>query len=222
MTSDSVKISSGQDVQKFGPALAKVWGIALTGGIASGKTAVAEILRLQGQLVFDADHLSRQATEPHSVACQKIAAFFGPKVFAADGVLNRKELGQRVWQDAAARAALEDIMHPAIHAELYRALERENLFELPRLWFYEAALVIEKQRIQDFKEVWLVVCSAETQLTRLIERENISREAAELRIKNQMNTYEKRKFATRIIDSEKPLKDVALQVAGLLSIIGPA
>ena len=222
MTSEFVKISSGQDLNKFGPALAKKWGIALTGGIASGKTAVAEMLRQQGHLVFDADQLSRQATEPHSVACQKIAAFFGPQVFSEDGVLNRKELGQRVWQDAEARAALENIMHPAIHTELYRALERDNLFEKPRLWFYEAALVIEKQRTQDFKEVWLVVCSPETQLTRLITREKISREAAELRIKNQMSTDEKRKFATRIIDSEKSLKDVAKQVAGLLSIIGPA
>ncbi|MDR7867920.1 MAG: dephospho-CoA kinase [Sporomusaceae bacterium] len=186
--------------------------IGLTGGIASGKSTVSRILRELGARVIDADAIAREVVEPGRPALAEIVAWLGGDILLADGSLNRAKLGELVFADSAARAALESITHPRITAaakEALAAAEREGcavaVLDVPLL--YEAGW----DRYVD--EVWVVYVDAATQLSRLTARDSLTAPQAAARVAAQMSLEEKARRADIVIDNSGDPQDTAVQVA---------
>lgn len=148
--------------------------VALTGGIASGKTTVADLFAALGATVVDTDLLAREVVEPGTVLLGEIAAHFGSGVLSSDGSLNRRELRERVFADATERRWLEERTHPAIReltdARCEAATGPYCLVAIP--------LLLETQGESRFNRVLVVDCEPEVQVTRLMARDGITREAA--------------------------------------------
>ncbi len=184
--------------------------VGLTGGIASGKSAVSEILRELGAYVLDADQIARKATEPGTPGLTAIVRQFGQEVLKADGSLNRKALGEIVFADAKKRKMLEEILHPQVLAELLdraREIGREN----PKaIVVFDVPLLIESgmQGIADM--VWLVTAPEKTRIERIMRRDGVDRGEALLRIRAQMPQEEKIAYADVIIDNSRS-KEVLYQ-----------
>ena len=186
-------------------------------GVATGKSVVSKLLRTmeqandkdsspgqrEGYTVIDADVLAREAVAPHSPALAEIVEAFGRKVLKHDGTLHRTRLRQRIFNDAAQRRALEDIVHPRIRALLADQLQQEGLIARPRLWFYEAALLVETGTYRNFKQLWITHCTPATQLARLCARDNLSSKQAEAIIAAQLPTSAKLAVADLGIDTEQ-------------------
>lgn len=185
----------------------------LTGGIATGKSTVTQMLRELGLPVIDADALAREVVEPGRPALAEIAARF-PGVVEG-GVLNRAKLGALVFKDADARAALNAITHPKI-----RALALEKTLALADTGathaIYDAALLLENKLHEGMNGVILVTCPRETQVARVMARDGLSEEAARARIASQMSTDEKRQYATWVIDNGGTREDTRRQVEAVV------
>lgn len=158
--------------------------VALTGGIATGKSYVADRLASRGIPVIDADVVAREVVAPGTAGAAAIRQRFGDAVFTADGDLDRKALGEIVFADAAARRDLEGIVHPAVRARV------DNWFgELARAGTPVALAVIpllfETGRDHDFDIVAVTTCNDIEQERRLVARDRSTREAARARIAAQ-------------------------------------
>ena len=185
--------------------------VALTGGAATGKSTVASHLRSLGYLVFDADQCSRRAVTPGKPALKRIIDTFGAKILSADGTLERAVLRNLILSGAEARKRLEAITHPAIQQEFAEEIARSDLFEHPRVFFYEAALIHESGRKPDFKLVWCTDCSKDLQLKRLTER-GLSQTAARSLVDAQMPADEKTKLSDFVIDTSNSWESVVDQI----------
>ena len=180
--------------------LAGVRIIGLTGGIATGKSTVANFLVEQGAVVIDADKLSREAVRPGSNALERIVALFGVDMLLPDGCLDRKRLGRMVFVDPDKRRQLEEIIHPEIKRladERIAALVAEG----HRIVFYMAPLLIESGATARVDEIWVVTVSAAVQRERLMARDGIGREEAERIIASQMPLAEKERHGRIVIDN---------------------
>lgn len=188
--------------------------IGLTGGIASGKTTVARILAGFGASVIDADELAREVVEPGQPALAAVVGEFGAAVANPDGTLNRKALGDVVFNDQAARKKLEAILHPAI-----KSLAEARLTALRDAdgcaGFYVAPLLIEAGITSRVDDIWVVYVDRETQLLRLVDRDGLSRAEAELRLAAQMSMEEKITYASVIIDNRGTVAETEDQVRRL-------
>lgn len=188
--------------------------IGLTGGIASGKTSVANLLERLGAPVIDADQLAREVVQPGERALAQIAESFGNGVLNADGSLNRAALGEVVFADPEKRRKLESITHPAIKERAEEKLARLKAAGV-RTAFYVAPLLIEAGITQRVHEVWVVYLDHETQLARLMARDGLSREAALSRIASQMPMEEKRRLGRVVIDNRGSREDLEAEVLRL-------
>lgn len=190
----------------------KIYG--LTGGIASGKSSVARILREQGLTVVDADLLARQVVEKGSPGFSEIQKRW-PSVVAADGDLDRRALGAIVFSDPEARKELEQITHPRIAAESARlfqaAAERGEA-----LAFYEAALLVENGLADNFSGLVVVSVPEDVQLHRLMERDGMSEEASRARIQAQLPLSDKLQKATHVIDNSQSREKTQAQTLALI------
>jgi dephospho-CoA kinase len=204
--------------------LLRQWCIALTGGIASGKSAVADILRSKGFLVIDADDLARRVIAPGQPALEQIRkAFPNEPVIAVDGSLDRKAMRDLAFKDKDARTRLEAITHPAIRKTLLETLRKAGFETNPEIFFYEAALVFEKGLEGDFREIWVMECPEETQIERLAQLRGISPGDARRIIAAQIQPAERKKRASKVIhriidtsgDREKTLTEVESALAAL-------
>lgn len=190
--------------------------IGLTGGIATGKSTVTELLRKQGLPVLDADQIAREVVEPGQPALREIAERFPGVV--KDGVLDRAALGKRVFGNDDERQALNAITHPRIQE---RTLElTQKLFSQgEKVVLYDAALLIENRLHQAMNGVVLVVAPPEVQKARLMARNGFSSDEADARIRSQLPLEEKKKFATWIIDNGGTLEQTQAQVAALAATL---
>ena len=203
--------------------LLKNWGIALTGGIATGKSTVAEILRQQGFTVIDADKLARQVVAiPGSPVLRSIVQAFGGAILDRSGNLDREKLRAIVFSDATARARLEGIMHPAIRNALHDELRNQGLALKPQIFFYEAALIFETNTQQDFREVWVTECPRAMQLDRLERQRGVPHGLAEKILAGQMDASAKSVLANRVIDTSGPLKAVDESVKRCVTLLQKA
>lgn len=174
--------------------------LALTGGIASGKSTVAGYFRALGAFVVDADQLARDAVAVGSEGLWAVREHFGPEMLQADGTLDRAKLGERVFQNQADRLALNAILHPRIAALTQASFEAPEAKDAP-LWLYDVPLLYEVGLETRYRPVVVVWVSPEVQLSRLMMRDGSSREAAEQRIASQMPIDEKRRRADFVIDN---------------------
>jgi dephospho-CoA kinase len=192
--------------------------IGLTGGIGTGKSTAAKYLRDFGVAVIDADELARQVVKKNSPGLRAILELFGPEILTPSGELNRSHLGKIVFSDAKKRADLERILHPLIQ-EL-KAKEKVRLDKEGHLIaFYDVPLLFEKNLQNDFEATVLVTCDPEIQRERLKNRDQLTDQEIEQRVKAQMPLSEKMKLATYVILNNGSLAELKNNVAQVLSEI---
>lgn len=190
----------------------------LTGGIATGKSLVASMLRDEGIPVFDADQTARDIVQPGKPAWDEIVKTFGEGVLAADRTLDRAKLGAIVFSDPAKRKALEAITHPRIREAI-----AQNVIDVAMkggdLAVVDAALMIETGWSKDFFGVIVVDVPDAVQLARLQARDEVSEADAKKRIAAQMPLAEKRAHATWVIDNGGTPDETRAQVKALAATL---
>jgi dephospho-CoA kinase len=185
--------------------------IGLTGGIASGKSAVARLLVERGAAVVDADLLARRVVEPGQPALAELVLRFGPSILTADGTLDRKRLGALAFGDEAARRDLNRITHPRIAAASAQAIA-EWSDAGANVVFYEAALLVENRTHAGLAGLVVVAAPPEVQEARVMARDNLTLEEARARIAAQLPLAEKVKVATWVIDNGSDREALAREV----------
>jgi dephospho-CoA kinase len=188
--------------------------VALTGGIATGKSSVAREFAALGVPVVDADVLAREAVEPGTPGFEAIVARFGHDVLDAEGGLDRHALGARVFADQSERRALEAIVHPRV----YGAIERwfaDRAAEGAHVAVADIPLLFETGRASDFDRVVVAVCPPEQQLERLTRRDGLSDQQARQRIEAQWPLARKVAQADEVIDTGRTREDTRAQVRAL-------
>ncbi len=185
--------------------------VALTGGIATGKSVVANILEELGCYIHHADKIAHELTEPKKPAWEKIVAHFGEKILNKDKTINRSRLGKIIFSDKKEQAFLNELIHPLVlekKKETIEKLEDEGSFNI---FVSEAALTIEAGFTYLFDKVIVVYCTRDIQIERLMERDRISRKEALQKLKSQMAPEEKLKYADYIIDTSETLQSTVEQ-----------
>ena len=188
--------------------------LGVTGGIASGKSTVANMLQNLGAVVVSADQLSRELVLPDSPVLKQLLHRFGGQIIAGDGTLDRKQLGEQVFADPVARSDLEAIMHPAIarlsQHYLQQAVTRQR--DSGGLVVYEAPLLYEVGAEARVNMVLVVTVEDDLQLRRLQQRDQCDSATAQQRIDAQMSQIEKAQRADYVIDNSQGLQWLQQQV----------
>jgi dephospho-CoA kinase len=184
--------------------------LGVTGNVASGKSAVARMLHEKGCALVDADKVAHELYAAHPALVRQVAQEFGDEFVHPDGTLNRKRLGSRVFGDPAALAALNRIVHPHLVVAL-----RERVFSALRVMnrvVVDAALIVEWGAHREADALVLVTAPEPLRLARLMERDGLSQDEAERRIRSQMPEEEKRPYAGFEIVNTGSHEDLQRQV----------
>ncbi len=186
--------------------------IGLTGGIASGKTAVSDMLARRGAVIIDSDTLAREVVEPGTRGLEAIVERFGTTVLTPDGALDRAKLGQIVFDDPVARADLNAIVHPAVRA---RAAELQLQAPPGAVVVQVIPLLVETGQADDFDLVVVVDADEAVQLRRLMQRNGYTPSQARARLKAQASRAERLEAADLVIDNSAGLPELEAQVDAL-------
>jgi dephospho-CoA kinase len=188
--------------------------LGITGGIASGKSAVAGMLREMGFRVIDADELGHSVIEPGTPAYDEIVREFGAGIIGADGRIDRGKLASVVFADAEKLKRLNAIVHPRVEEEMVRQFSEWEKSGVTDAAFVEAALLVEAGYQKNLDGLVVAWCRPEQQLERLLAR-GMNELEARRRIAAQMPAEEKLKFATEKIDCSGSLEVTRRQVEEL-------
>ncbi|HEY4436305.1 MAG TPA: dephospho-CoA kinase [Lelliottia sp.] len=185
--------------------------VALTGGIGSGKSTVADAFSRLGIAIIDADIIARQVVEPHTPGLHAIAAHFGQSVINVDGTLNRRLLRERIFSQPAEKAWLNALLHPMIHQETQRQIAGSTSPYV--LWV--VPLLVENQLQHKADRILVIDVSPETQLQRTMLRDNVSRQHAEQILAAQATREARLAVADDVIDNDGAPDRIASDVARL-------
>jgi len=186
--------------------------IGLTGNIASGKSTVAGMFSNLGAKIIDADQIARELVEPGKPAWNDIVKEFGEAVLNPDGTVNRKKLGETVFNDERKRTLLNEITHPRIISRIRELVDMYGN-EGALVVIIEAALIVEKGGLRDLIQALIVVTTdEETQIKRLTERSGLTTDEALSRIRSQMPSSEKVKHADYVIPNKGSLSQCETNV----------
>lgn len=189
--------------------------VGLTGGIATGKSTVSSLLKDLGCPVVDADHIAREVVEPHRPAWKAIVKNFGSDILLSNEEIDREKLGKIIFGDDAKRRILNKCTHPAIYRSILWTLLR-NFFSGEKFVILDLPLMFETGiALYLMKEVVVVYCDKDTQLKRLMERNNFTQNDAEQRINAQISLDEKCRRASYIIDNSSNRENTQTQVKRL-------
>ena len=186
--------------------------IVITGGIGSGKSTVSNLLKLYGYTIIEADNISSDIIKQRAVI-DKIVDTFGAEYQKDDGEIDKKKLGDLVFDDAISKLLLEEILHPLIRQEIEKKsleLESKNA-----IYFIDIPLFYETKHY-NIKNVLLVYADKDTQIERIIKRDNISKLEATKKVESQIPNEEKKKLATYVIDNSKDLKHLQKEIERFL------
>ncbi|MCF4970328.1 dephospho-CoA kinase [Nostoc sp. CMAA1605] len=182
--------------------------IGLTGGIATGKSTVANYLaNVYGLPVFDADIYARDAVAIDSPILDAIAQRYGQEILLADSNLNRSRLGEMIFSHPAERQWIDSIIHPYVRDRFVQAINQSTstiVLVIP--------LLFEAQMTDLVTEIWVVTCSELQQLQRLMERNQLNSEQATARINSQLSLQEKAAMADFVLDNSGSLADLLKQI----------
>ena len=193
--------------------------MALTGGIATGKSHCLRRFAELGAPTIDADTLAKQAVDPGTPGFRAVVLRFGAGVVAADGTLNRAALGDIVFADDAARHALEEIIHPSVRAAIDRWFESLDLRPDVKAGIADIPLLFETGRDKEFDVVVVAACAPETQKARLMTRDGFTEAQADQRIRAQMPIDDKARRARYVISTEGSIEETDRQVADVWAAI---
>ena len=189
--------------------------VALTGGIASGKTLVSDLLEIYGCHIVDLDVISREVVLPGTEGLKELIEIFGESILLTDGTLNRKHLRDELYKKGRNRAIIEQILHPKILQKMKTSMDEHQegviVIVIP--------LLVEKNLWEPFDRAIVVDCEIETQLSRLMSRENVDKEKAEVMLmaqasreqRLQLNDY----LPTDVIENNSQISDLKEKVASL-------
>jgi len=193
----------------------KTLKVALTGGIASGKTLVSDLLEIYGCHIVDLDVIAREVVLPGTEGLKELIEIFGESILLTDGTLNRKHLRDELYKKGRNRAIIEQILHPKILQKMKTSMDEHQegviVIVIP--------LLVEKNLWEPFDRAIVVDCEIETQLSRLMSRENVDKEKAEVMLmaqasreqRLQLNDY----LPTDVIENNSQISDLKEKVASL-------
>ncbi len=191
--------------------MSRVHRVALTGGIATGKSYVRAHFEKLGVPTIDADVVARRVVEPGTPELAAVVARFGAGVLDDAGTLNRRTLANIVFQDPAARGDLEAVIHPAVRRETERWFRSLDASRHP-VAIADIPLLYEVERDRDFDHTIVVACDSETQLRRLMQRDDLSESDARRRLAAQMPLDEKVRRADYVIRTDGTFEETDRQV----------
>jgi dephospho-CoA kinase len=192
--------------------------VALTGGIATGKSHVLQEFRKRGVPCLDADELAHGVTTAGTEATARIAERFGREVLDSSGAVDRQRLGAIVFVDASARRTLEEIVHPAVYRAIAAGMRAFELLDRSPVAIADIPLLYETGHASDFDRVIATVCPRHMQIRRLKER-GLSEAEAEQRLAAQMSADEKALQANYIIQTDDTIESTNAQVDQILTVL---
>jgi dephospho-CoA kinase len=185
--------------------------VALTGGIATGKSYVLDRFRQHGVPCLDADELAHGAMAPGTEAAAAIAARFGSEMLAADGSVDRRKLGPVVFADVSARRELEAIVHPAVYRAIAAGIRAFELMGDGPFALVDVPLLFETGADKTFDKIIVTTCAPDTQIARLIAR-GLTEDAARQRLAAQWPADKKTARADFVINTDGTFEDTNHQV----------
>jgi len=189
--------------------------LGVTGGIASGKTTVANMLGELGAPIIDFDLIARLVVEPDKPAWKEIVEYFGKQVLKKDNSLDRKKVSKIVFRDMEKRKKLEGFTHPRIHDEFVKQVDEIAEKDPNAIIQVAIPLLIELNLQYMFHKTLVVYIPQEKQIERLVERDGISEDEARNILKAQLPIDEKVGYANFVINNEKSLEETKTQVEDL-------
>ena len=188
--------------------------VGLTGGIASGKSAVSRLLAGHGAVVVDADLVAREVVQPGTPGLARVVEQFGPEVLRADGTLDREALGRRVFSDPEALARLNVAVHPLVGERTAELVEQARA-EGAQVLVHDVPLLVENGLAPLYDVVVVVAATPMTQLDRLVAQRGMREQDARARIGAQALLADRLAVATYVVHNDGPLEDLAPQVERL-------
>ena len=194
--------------------------VALTGGIATGKTHVLGRFAARHVPIVDADRIAHDVVRSGEPAWAAIRTRFGPDVFTGEGQLDRQRLATHVFADPAARADLETIVHPHVRRAIDAWFQQVAHDGAARFAVADIPLLFEMNRAEDFDRVVVTACDQDTQLRRLMARDELSEEDAERRLAAQLPTAHKVARADFVVQTGGPFQETDRQVDAIYRALG--
>ena len=196
-------------------SLSETMIIGLTGGIASGKSTVVEMLKEAGYKVIDADQLVHDMQAKGGRLYRALLDWLGEEILLPNGELNRSKLGQLIFSNEEMRHRSAEIQGTIIREEL--ATQRDCLAKKEDVFFMDIPLLIENGYQDWFDQIWLVAVSPEVQRQRLMKRNHLSSKEASMRIASQMSLEEKKPYASLVLDNNASLDDLKEKVKSAIN-----
>ena len=181
--------------------------VGLTGGVASGKTTVSEVLREEGATLIDADQIARELVQPQTSAWQELVRVFGNEILDRDGSIDRQKLASLIFSNPRQRSRLNRILHPRIKEEIRRRLKSIRQKDPKAIVVIDVPLLIETGGHREMDKVIVVVCTETQQIERLRRRNQLSEEQARAMLSSQMSLEEKTTVADYVIGNEGSLEE---------------
>jgi dephospho-CoA kinase len=181
--------------------------VGLTGGVASGKTAVSKVLKEQGAYIIDADRIARELVQPRKPAWKEIIRAFGQEILQEDGSIHRKKLAGKVFADAKQRKRLNRMLHPRIRKEMDRRVKEIGQRDPEAIVVIDAPLLVELGNHRQTDKLIVVTSTRTQQIERLKDRDGANPEEALRIVSSQMPLEEKLKFADFVIRNEGSLEE---------------
>lgn len=190
--------------------------IGITGGIGTGKSTVTDYILSKGYTVLDADKISRELTKGRSQTVMELAETFGNSILNDDGTLDRKGLAAIVFNDNDKKSQLERIVTDKVFQIIKDEIEKHKAENKEKLIFIDAPLLFETdvRKLPDY--VWCVVADADIRISRVMARDNCTREQVLERMRNQMSDEEKISLSDEILDNSRGKEDLYKEIDGLL------
>jgi dephospho-CoA kinase len=188
--------------------------IGLTGGIATGKSVVSDLLKKHGAFIINADLIAHELYFPGTIGFDKIVSCFGDSIVGDDGFIDRTQLAKIVFSDNASMHNLNVIVNPLIYVEIQRLLAelyKQSYFVV----VVEAAILIEAGWQKTFDQIWIVSSDTKVVMSRLKNRNGFNSEEALKRISSQMNSDERFKYADVIIENNEGMEALASTIDAL-------
>lgn len=186
--------------------------VGLTGGIGSGKTTAAARFAALGVRVYHADEISRRALDPGAVCYDRVVSAFGQEILNEDQSINRRKLGEIVFNDHEKRTLLNDIIHPYVIHELFTRAEQDLSNEPSAIAVFEVPLLFESGMHERMDHNIVVTSTEENRVRRVMERDNLSREQVISRMRAQMPEEEKLLLADAVLENNGTEAELIAQV----------
>jgi len=186
--------------------------VGLTGGVASGKTAISQILKEEGAYLIDADQIARELVQPHTATWNELIKVFGKEILQEDGSIHRKRLAAKVFSDPEQRNLLNQILHPRIKTEMNKRVKEIGQKDPDAIVVIDAALLIELGDHREMDKVIVVTSTEKQQIERLKKRGGVDQEEAQRVLSSQMPLEEKMKVADFVIRNEGSFEETKRRV----------